>query len=135
MQRNAVDPRCAPRTPELEPLLAAIETRLGELAQALCAGDAPTVESAADALHRALAQAASQFSRAASQGSVPSPLRRRFAAAGAQVAVQRESLARATAALDRAMDALMPGMGTTPSNVYSASGFAGHDRPAACISA
>jgi hypothetical protein len=135
MQQTAAPLRPAPRIPELEPLLAVIETRLGELAQALCAGDALMVESAADALHRALAQAASQFARAASQGSVPSPLRRRFAAAGAQVAVQRESLARATAALDRAMDALMPGMGTKPSNVYSASGLTGHDSSGACVSA
>ena len=120
--------RPVPRNSELEPLLAAIETRLTELAGAIRADDVQQIETSATALHRALAQAASHFARAANQGGVPAPLRRRFAAAGAQVAVQRESLARATAALDRAMDALMPGMGTKPASVYSASGSAGHER-------
>jgi len=35
-------------------------------------------------------------------------LRRRLASASGQVAAQRESLARATAALDRAIDVLLP---------------------------
>jgi hypothetical protein len=39
--------------------------------------------------------------------------------AGGRVAAQRESLARATAALDRAIDVLMPG---EPSGLYGASG-------------
>ena len=39
---------------------------------------------------------------------VPAPLRHRLAVASAQVAAQRQSLARATAALDRAIDVLIP---------------------------
>ncbi len=127
MHTTAPEPRMPQRTNDLEPLLAAIETRLGELGQAMRAGDSTQVETAASALHRSLAQAANHFSRAANTGGVPSPLRRRFAAAGAQVAVQRESLARATASLDRAMDALMPGMGSRPATVYGANGLSGHD--------
>ena len=46
-------------------------------------------------------------------------LRRRLALAGAQVAAQRDALARATAALDRAIDVLMPSPGTA---LYSAGG-------------
>jgi hypothetical protein len=48
------------------------------------------------------------FSSAARSGTVPAPLRRRLASASGQVAAQRESLARATAALDRAIEVLMP---------------------------
>lgn len=120
---------------DLEPLLVAIEHRLGDLARAMQADDANQVETAADALHRALSHAASHFAHAARQGGVPAPLRRRFAAAGAQVAVQRESLARATAALDRAMDALMPGMGTRPAAIYSSHGTASRERPGGCVAA
>jgi hypothetical protein len=39
---------------------------------------------------------------------VPSALRNRLAHASGQVAAPRESLARATAALDRAIDVLLP---------------------------
>jgi hypothetical protein len=47
-------------------------------------------------------------------------LRERLALAGGLVAAQRESLARATAALDRAIDVLMPR--ERPAAVYSAIG-------------
>ena len=57
---------------------------------------------------RALAHAVHQFSKAARSGPVPSALRTRLATASGQVAAQRESLARATAALDRAIDVLLP---------------------------
>ena len=53
-------------------------------------------------LHRALARAVDHFSRAARHGSLPAPLRQRLMRASSQVAAQRESFARATAALDRA---------------------------------
>ena len=59
-------------------------------------------------LHRALARAVDCFVRAAREGSVPLALRHRLANTSGQVAAQRESLARATAALDRAIDVLMP---------------------------
>ena len=73
------------RVAELEPPLAALESCLGGLAQAV-----------------------GHFSRAARDGGVPSPLRQRLALASGRVAAQREALARATAALDRAIDVLLP---------------------------
>jgi hypothetical protein len=57
--------------------------------------------------------------QAARRGGPPLPLRRRLGLASAQVAAQRDALARASAALDRAIDALMPQPG---SMLYSASG-------------
>ena len=66
-----------------------------------------------------LAQAIVSFSEAARSGAVPPNLRHRLALAGGRVAAQRESLARATAALDRAIDVLMPGENT---GLYSSLG-------------
>lgn len=114
------------RAAELEAPLVAVETRLGTLGNALLANDANAIESEAAALHAALADAIHHFSRAARQGGVPPVLRHRLAVAGGQVAAQREALARATAALDRAIDVLLPGMGGHP--VYGAHG--GNERNA-----
>jgi hypothetical protein len=74
----------------------------------------------ASELHRALAVAVDRFALAARRGSVPPELRHRLASTSGQVAAQRESLARATAALDRAIDVLMPRDGT----LYSTHGSA-----------
>jgi len=97
------------RAAELEPPLAAVEDRLASLAAALHRNDAHAIEAEASELHRALAAAVDHFSRAARQGGVPPVLRQRLALAGGQVAAQRQALARATAALDRAIDVLLPG--------------------------
>lgn len=94
--------------PALEDTLAQVETRLAALGEALRASDAAAIDSHATELHRALARAVDHFTRAARSGAVPPGLRRRLASASGQVAAQRESLARATAALDRAIDVLMP---------------------------
>jgi len=95
---------------ELEQPLARVEDQLTHLGQALMSNDARALENAASELHRALATAVDHFRVAATrQGGVPPPLRRRLAHASARVAAQRESLGRATAALDRAIDVLMPG--------------------------
>lgn len=104
---------------ELESTLAAVEARLQGLQEALRERDAAAMEQQADQLHRALAAAVQRFAHAARRGAVPPALRSRLAAAGAQVAAQREALARATAALDRAIDVLLPGMHAP---VYSADG-------------
>ena len=72
-------------------------------------------------LHRALALAIDRFSQAARSGGVPPPLRRRLAMASGQVAAQRESLARATVALDRAIDVLLPH--TAASSTYAPTGL------------
>lgn len=97
---------------DLEARLAAVEQRLSALGTALRDNDAPAIEREAAELHRALAAAIDHFSLAARSGAVPLPLRQRLALAGGQVAAQREALARATAALDRAIDVLLPSNAT-----------------------
>ena len=94
--------------PALEDTLAAVESRLASLGEALRARDAGAIDQHATELHRALARAVDHFTHAARSGAVPPTLRRRLASASGQVAAQRESLARATAALDRAIEVLMP---------------------------
>lgn len=106
---------------DLELPLHQVEQQLAALGLALQANDAAAVEVAASRLQGALSSAVDRFRLAARSGGVPPPLRQRLALAGAQVAAQRESLARATAALDRAIDVLMP---ATPAT-YGAHG-AGH---------
>jgi hypothetical protein len=114
------------RAAELEGPLQAVEDRLMALGLALHRQDAAAVDSEASALHGALAAAVRHFSLAARHGGVPLPLRRRLALASGQMAAQREALARATAALDRAMDVLLPEPASTHhSAVYAADGLTG----------
>jgi hypothetical protein len=104
---------------ELEGVLQRVEQQLDDLQAALGARDMRCIELHATELQRTLALAVERFVQAARQGGSPLPLRRRLALAGAQVAAQRDALARATAALDRAIEALMPSAGSA---VYSATG-------------
>jgi len=113
--------RALQRAAELETPLAAVETRLAALGAALYRHDAQAIDSEAVELHRALAAAVDHFSRAAREGGVPPPLRQRLALASGQVAAQREAFARATAALDRAIDVLLPNLGSA---VYASNGGA-----------
>jgi hypothetical protein len=106
---------------ELEQDLLTVELRLAALGEALRTRDAEAIDTHAGELHRALARAVDGFARAARGGSVPPELRQRLAKASGQVAAQRESLSRATAALDRAIDVLMPQDGV----LYSATGTSG----------
>ncbi|MCB1997430.1 hypothetical protein [Rubrivivax albus] len=108
-------------TQSLERPLAILESALTAMSEALRERDASRIESAASELHRALAGAVDQFGRCTRQGPIPAPLRRRLMAAGAQVAAQREILARATASLDRAIDVLLPAQAP---DVYAAGGLA-----------
>ena len=110
-----------PAGPELEARLSAVESQLAELGNALRTRDSVAIDRHAVELHRALASAVNQFSVAAKDGPLPHALRRRLADAGGQVAAQRESLARATAALDRAIDVLLPREGAS---LYSPNGSA-----------
>jgi len=107
-------------SPELEARLAAVESRLAALGNALRARDPVAIDLQASELHRALAAAVSHFSDAARNGPVPPALRERLAQASGQVVAQRESLARATAALDRALDVLLPREGTGLYSIYGA---------------
>jgi hypothetical protein len=120
-------PSSSPALPdaELEAALAAVELRLSALGEALCVRDSAGIDVHATELHRALATAVDRFAFAAKRGSVPAALRHRLANTSGQVAAQRESLARATAALDRAIDVLMPRDTTA---LYST--FGGTDRAA-----
>lgn len=97
-----------PLDPALEATMAAVESHLAALGESLRMRDVAGIDHHATELHRSLARAVEHFTHAARRGSVPPPLRRRLARASGQVAAQRESLARATAALDRAIEVLMP---------------------------
>ena len=130
MLSSATELAALQRAAELETPLAAVEDRLAALGTALFRNDAAAIESEAAGLHSALAAAISHFSRAARQGGVPPDLRQRLAVASGQVAAQREALARATAALDRAIDVLLPGMGNT---VYVANGAADRNNGAGSL--
>jgi hypothetical protein len=105
----------------LEAALAAVEGCLASLGDALRARDTGTIDMHAAELHRALASAVEQFAQAARTGRVAPALRDRLAAASGRVAAQRESLARATAALDRAIDILLPAP-KAGGGLYSADG-------------
>jgi hypothetical protein len=103
----------------LEDMLSAVEKRLADLSESLRTRDLAGIDRHAADLHMALATAVDSFCIAVRNGAVAPALRRRLVAASGQVAAQRESLARATSALDRAIDVLMP---RETAAVYSASG-------------
>jgi len=123
MTSKPTQPTASPQGGDLEACLGAVELRLAALGEALRARDVQAIEVHASELHRALALAVDRFSQAArTAGGVPLPLRRRLAVASGHVAAQRESLARATAALDRAIDVLLPH--TAGTSVYAPTGLA-----------
>ena len=117
---------------ELEALLQRVEQHLDDLQSALSARDMRCIELHAGELQRALARTVERFMHAARRGTTPLPLRRRLGLASAQVAAQRDALARATAALDRAIDVLMPGAGLP---LYSPSGAPQPRRSASSLEA
>ena len=111
----------------LEASLRTIEALLAALGAALRERDLEVIDVQASALQRAMASAVHRFNQASRQPEGVAPaLRQRLALAGAQIAAQREGLARATAALDRAIDVLMP-----PAPAGSLYGQAGHSQRAA----
>ena len=113
-------PASAPESP-LETAMSAVEMHLAALGEALRARDTADVEVHARELQRSLASAVDRFTRAARNGTLPAILRMRLAQANGQVAAQREALARATAALDLAIDVLLPSEGSA---LYSTQGGA-----------
>jgi hypothetical protein len=110
---------------ELEQSVENVESRLLALGEALRVHHAEAVEAEAAELQRALAAAVDQLRRSARVGQLTPQLRQRLALASGHVAAQRESLARASAALDRAIDVLLHS--ATPLVAYSASGLS--ERP------
>ena len=123
------------RPPEaLETALDAVERQLGALGVALRDRDAPGIERHAADLHRSLAMAIHRFTLASRQGGGVAPaLRQRLALASGQVAAQRESLARATAALDRAIEVLLPA--PLPAAVYGLDGHSERAATSGCLHA
>ena len=118
----------------LEASIEAVESHLGALGTALRDRDAAAIESHAAALHRTLAAAVHRFGHASRHaGGVPQALRQRLALASGQVVAQRESLARATAALDRAIDVLMPA--PLPASVYGTGGHSERSATSGCLHA
>lgn len=101
----------------LPPLLAELEATLTRVQQALSQRDAAQLEQQAAAVQRLMAAALSQAQ--APQAPMDAALRRRLAACGAQMAAQRQALFRATSALDRAIEVLMP---AEPTGLYGDSG-------------
>jgi hypothetical protein len=121
-----------PAAAELETHLAEVEARLADLGLALRDRDLPGIDQHASDLHASLARAVDHFAQAARSGPVPPALRQRLALTGGMVAAQRESLARATSALDRAIDVLLP---REPANVYGANGSTTRPRLGGMLSA
>ncbi|WP_157991531.1 hypothetical protein [Caldimonas tepidiphila] len=102
---------------KLEAAILAIESRLEAMGTALQRRDVAQVEQCAGELHRALTEAVQMSTQAARRQGLEPALRERLARASGQVAAQREALARASAALDRAIDVLIPPR--NPPVVYS----------------
>jgi len=115
------DALAAAHDTRLDAALAAVEERLAALGDALRERDSAAIETQADELHRTLSAAVTQFAQAARRGPITPALRQRLARTSGLVAAQRESLSRATAALDRAMDVLLP---REAASVYSPQGSA-----------
>lgn len=110
-----------PPSSALEHSVEKVETRLLALGEALRVHHAEAVEAEAAELQRALAAAVDQLRHSARAGQLSPQLRQRLALASGHVAAQRESLARASAALDRALDVLLPS--PAPRVAYSAAGL------------
>ncbi len=98
----------APIRPDLELPLLEVEGHLNQLGEALLHRDLAAVEQHAADLHCALAEAVEAFRAAARLGALPPHLRNRLVLAGGRMAAKRETLSRASVALDRAIDVLMP---------------------------
>jgi len=111
---------------ELEQAVARVELRLGALGEALRVPHADAMASEAAELQRTLAAALEPLRHGARAGRLSPQLHQRLAQAGGQVAAQREALARAGAALGRAIEVLLPS--PAPRVAYSAAGL--NERPA-----
>jgi hypothetical protein len=103
-----VNPAESPAGDDLESALGAVEAHLSALGKALLDRDSTAIDAHATELHRALARAVEHSTQAAHSNALAPHLRQRLMCASSQVAAQRESFARATAALDRAIDVLLP---------------------------
>ena len=118
----------------LDEAISQIEAHVAALGAALRERDAGALEAATQTLQRALAASVQRFATAArSAGGVPLPLRRRLVVINGQVNAQREQLARASAALQRALGVLAAG--ATPQATYGQTGAADRTSSGGFISA
>lgn len=90
-------------TPAAE-LISDLEAALAGVHEAMALRDSDALERHSLAVQRLMAAALEQARR----GQLQPEARQRLAQVGARLAAQRASLSRATAAFDRAIDALMP---------------------------
>jgi hypothetical protein len=129
------DPPALTRAPAaLEAALEALEQPLAALGAALREHNAAGVERHAAELHRALAVAVQRFGPAARENQgLPSAGRQRLTRASVEVAAQREGLARASAAIERALAVLMPA--PQPAAVYGTGGQNARAATSGCLHA
>lgn len=111
----------APRRQDLDAAISRVEQALSGLHHALRLRDAHEVEAQATGLQAALVQATAQYRRLAHMGEELEAARSRLSLVRHQLAAQRNDLARAGAALDRAVGVLTPLAGNAPA-LYGASG-------------
>lgn len=108
---NLLNPPSSPSVADPDPLaslLVELEAALALVQQALSQRDAAALEQHAGRVQLLMGRAIAQGQAQSRQGVLQPVLRQRLAIAGGQMAAQRELLGRATAALDRAIDVLMP---------------------------
>jgi len=112
----------------LETLLGLVEQDLQEVSAALLAANAPQLEKSTLSLRTAVvafAQAleiwrAQQEAQGSAQDALPKPLQQRIRAASALLAMQRENLARLSAAHGRQLAALLPMAGAAEATYEAA---------------
>lgn len=105
---NLKPPATGLDTTDLERRLSAVEAEIAALGASMKRHDSALIEQHASGLREALTRAIDGFTHAARAHQVPPAMRARLVRASAQVAAQRESLTRATTALDGAMEVLLP---------------------------
>jgi hypothetical protein len=96
-------------TIHLETVVGTVEKKLAALSSALSTRNLLEMNQYAQELASVLADALHQFATAARHGAMPAELRQRLISVTVAMASEREYLSRATCALDRAIDVLIPG--------------------------
>jgi hypothetical protein len=91
----------------LEPTLAALEKQLEEVSAALLAGDPLALERASGGLRQAVIDFSGMMERSRNQP-LPAGMAVRLQKASAQLAMQRDNLARVTALVDRQVASVLP---------------------------
>lgn len=93
---------------KLNDSLAAIESLLDQVSEAMLSGDARALESGSIALRDAAAALTYALDNAGAQGGLDAASRTRIQTIGARLSVHRESLARLSSSNDRQLAGLLP---------------------------